>query len=575
MVNSLFKQKRLTKKEYEVLNIDKTQYYIPCLKVGDIIKSNYNLRLTVEQEHELCISTLISPLLYQIQRVSGKKTSRPKNVIQVEAPHNKKKHDEYRILFNEGFYYNGIKFLRFGKSASQSKDGITVFVSEDIYDELMMLSMLDIDVKDENLCIPKYEAQRCLIFSTCTFLNMPIPKIVIIDSYSTLVKNQRIKYVEDVERTNDSGGIYKVKEIKEGVRDVKIAPWDGCGCHRKWIGEVAQEEFELDYRPSGLQIRLPFMKGFSVEFDFEQWFRENGVAEIVDVFGNSHKVEDIDCIWNIDMWKAHSLFKGKFGNDGIVEYFKLLDKYEYKLGVSKYSHHIDHINVMARMNFQYLQCLDMWNEKYMAHFDRLYSGESSHFDFMNNETQGVVVDFAKYSTDLFGKICGGSKFHTMKFMGVDNSDDEDITSDYLKAVMINEDMLKDPCVKRFIKRKAQKKIDEMKLGKCYASGFYHTVFGDMIGYLQYACRKEPTGVLGWGEFYADTIFENNQDVLSFRSPLVCPSEVNKVKVRNDLEEKWFGHFKGQDVCMLNMYDLSMPIQGGMKWCPSSLWETVK
>lgn len=40
-------------------------------------------------------------------------------------------------------------------------------------------------------------------------------------------------------------------------------------------------------------------------------------------------------------------------------------KYEFKLGISKYSHHIKHLNKYTRMNFQYLQCLDLWNDKYV------------------------------------------------------------------------------------------------------------------------------------------------------------------------------------------------------------------
>ena len=53
------------------------------------------------------------------------------------------------------------------------------------------------------------------------------------------------------------------------------------------------------------------------------------------------------------------------------------------------------------------------------------------------------------------------------------------------------------------------------------------------------------------------------DVVSFRSPLVDPSEVNKIKnVNNDILDKWFDYFKDQDVVMFNMYDISAPQQGG-------------
>ncbi len=95
-------------------------------------------------------------------------------------------------------------------------------------------------------------------------------------------------------------------------------------------------------------------------------------------------------------------------------------------------------------------------------------------------------------------------------------------------------------------------------------GFYHTVVGDMIGYLQYAIGIEPVGCLNSGEFYCNTL--NEGECISFRSPLVCPSEVNKINIiNNEITSKWFSYFKDQDIVMLNMYDLSAPQQGGMDY----------
>lgn len=84
----------------------------------------------------------------------------------------------------------------------------------------------------------------------------------------------------------------------------------------------------------------------------------------------------------------------------------------------------------------------------------------------------------------------------------------------------------------------------------------------MIGYLQYAVGLTPVGCLNEREFYSAN-FEQG-DCVSFRSPLVDPSEVNKIKIiRNDIINKWFRHFQDQDVVMFNMYDVSAPQQGGL------------
>jgi hypothetical protein len=123
-------------------------------------------------------------------------------------------------------------------------------------------------------------------------------------------------------------------------------------------------------------------------------------------------------------------------------------------------------------------------------------------------------------------------------------------------------MLKDPSIKKMLKRKLDKTITQLKYGKIFTEGFYHTVVGDVIGYLEYCAGLEVKGCLNAGEFYAKTLAEG--ECLSFRSPLVDPPEVNKIKITsNSLTEKYLSHFKNQDIVMINMYDLTMQQQGGM------------
>ena len=43
----------------------------------------------------------------------------------VVAKKNPKQEESLRKILNDGFTYNGIHYSRFGKSASQGKDGIT------------------------------------------------------------------------------------------------------------------------------------------------------------------------------------------------------------------------------------------------------------------------------------------------------------------------------------------------------------------------------------------------------------------------------------------------------------------
>ena len=479
----------------------------------------------------------------------------------VVAKKNPKQEKDLRYILEKGFTYNGIHYSRFGKSASQGKDGITAFVCDKIFEELYMITQMDIKI--DECVISKYEAQRCLPFSSCTLIHDYMPNIVIIGEYEKTLENQLIKYVVEKEKefTDKETGKkkkYKSREIEEGYKNLKLSPFDGCGCHEHEFMEEVGKQLGLDYDPIGTQVRLPFVKGYSVYVPFRQILKEWGYEYITDIYGSKHSIDSIDCIWNISMFKGHKLFKEKYGRNAWVEYMNTVKKYEYKLGISKYSHHAKHLNKYTRMNFQYLQCLDLWNQKYV---DAYESKKVSEYDILDSNNDGKMVSLAKYTTNLFEKIIKGEKFYTYKFMGITDTEDYEPESKYLEAALVNDVMLKDPAVKQFIYRKLKKSIDEAKVGKIYCSGFYHTGVGDMIGYLQYAVGEDVIGCLGERELYSGNF--DCGDIVSFRSPLVDPSEVNKIKiVRNDIINKWFGYFKDQDVVMFNMYDISAPQQGG-------------
>ena len=533
------------------------------MPIKELIKQNFNVTVSRDEEidKEYLIAQGDSLLFDQIERIRGEFSSHIREIVLVVAKKNPKQENDLRYILNEGFTYNGIHYSRFGKSASQGKDGITAFVCDEIFDELYMITQMDITI--DECVISKYEAQRCLPFSSCTLIRDYMPNIVIIGEYEKTLQNQLIKYVverdkEFVDKETGKKKKYKSREIEEGYKDLNLSPFDGCGCHEQCFMENVTAQLGLDYNVIGTQVRLPFVKGYSVYVPFKTILREWGYEYITDIYGNKHLIENIDCIWNTSMFKGHKLFKEKYRSDAWNEYMNTIQKYKFKLGISKYSHHIKHLNKYTRSNFQYLQCLDLWNPNYIDYYETREIGD---YDILDSKNDGKIVKLAKYTTSLFEKIIKGEKFYTYKFMGITDTEDYEPESKYLEAALVNDIMLKDPAVKQFIYRKLRKSIDEAKVGKIYCSGFYHTGIGDMIGYLQYAVGEEVIGCLKERELYSGN-FECG-DIISFRSPLVDPSEVNKIKIaRNDIINKWFGYFKDQDVVMFNMYDISAPQQGG-------------
>jgi hypothetical protein len=538
-------------------------YTLIKIPIKDLINNDFNMNITRDEEidKEYLISQGDSLLLDQIERIRGRKSKHINEIIIVVAKKNPKQEEHLRYILNEGFTYNGIHYLRFGKSASQGKNGETVFVCDEIFDELYKITQMDVEV--DECVISKYEAQRCLPFSSCTLIHNYMPNIVIIGEYEKVLENQLIKYVverrrEFVDKNTGKKKTYNAREIEEGYKDLKISPFDGCGCHEHEFMKNISTQLGLDYDVVGVQVRFPFVKGYSVYVPFREILKEWGYEYITDIYGNKHHIDDIDCIWNTSMFKGHKIFKNKYGSNAWIEYMNTINKYQFKLGISKYSHHIKNLNKYTRMNFQYLQCLDLWNPKYIDCFE---NKDMLNYDILDENNDGKIIQLAKYTTSLFERIIKGDKFYTYKFMGINNTEDYEPESKYLEAALINDVMLKDSAVKQFIYRKLKKSIDEAKVGKIYCPGFYHTGVGDMIGYLQYAIGLEPVGCLGERELYSGNF--DSGDIISFRSPLVDSSEVNKVKiVHNEITKKWFEHFKQQDIVMFNMYDISAPQQGG-------------
>lgn len=546
-----------------VKSMSATQYTLIKIPIREIIRQDFDVRLdrNEEIEKEYLITQGASLLFDQIERIRETFSTHIKEVILVVAKKNPKQEEPLRHILMEGFFYNGIHYSRFGKSASQGKEGITAFVCDDIFDELYAITQMDIPI--DECVIAKYEAQRCLPFSSCTIIRDYMPHIVIIGEYEKTLKNQLIKYVveKDREFTDSETGEtipYRAKEIEEGYRDVTLSPFDGCGCHEHEFMETVSSRLGLDYEAVGAQVRLPFIKGYSVYVPFREILKEWGYDSITDIYGQSHPIDEVDCIWNTSMFKGHGLFYKKYGNNAWTMYLRTFKKYQFKLGISKYSHHVKHLPGYTRMNFQYLQCLDLWNPRYIECYKNRNWDD---YDILDEKNDGKIIQLAKYTTSLFEKIIKGDKFYTYKFLGITDTKSYEPESRYLEAVLINDIMLKDFAVQQFLYRKLQKAIDEAKIGKIYCSGFYHTGVGDMIGYLQYAVGQSPEGCLRERELFSGNFSDG--EIVSFRSPLVDASEVNRVRIaHNFLTDKWFSHFRDQDIVMFNMHDISAPQQGG-------------
>ena len=136
------------------------QYTLIKLPLKEL--TDHAFHVTMNREEEIDKGYLIaqspSLLFDQIERIRGKTSVHLNEIILVVAKKNPKQEADLRHILNEGFFYNSIHYNRFGKSASQAKDGITAFVCDELFDELYTITQMDIPITE--CVISKYEAQR-------------------------------------------------------------------------------------------------------------------------------------------------------------------------------------------------------------------------------------------------------------------------------------------------------------------------------------------------------------------------------------------------------------------------------
>ena len=106
------------------------------LPIREIIKQEYDVKIDKNEamSNEYLIKQGDSIIFDQIKRLRGYTSSHISEMVLIVAKKNPKTEKELKRILDEGFYLNGIHYNRFGKSASQGKDGITAFVCDEIYD---------------------------------------------------------------------------------------------------------------------------------------------------------------------------------------------------------------------------------------------------------------------------------------------------------------------------------------------------------------------------------------------------------------------------------------------------------
>lgn len=510
-------------------------YIVRKFPLSFIISNKYNLDLSKDQEEMYYIKQSDNMLFRQIRLISNDSSEFNKYVVFVDCTGGQSKPEEIKKLIVDGFFVCGKHYLVSERSASMVRTSILSFVRSDVYKELD--NRITMEISFDKTVLSKYYAYRGLMFSGCHCIENWFPKMIVVPDMYSKIQNQKIKYVYDkkskfIDRNTGEEREWTQKDITEGIRDIEINVFDGCGICHPSIMRKFEEKIHTDCRVNSLIMRAPYIKGVIHEMDYVEFFKERGIKKIKDIWGEEYGVEETDdplIILCESMYKGYKYFK----KDGSIEdwnrYWGLFKKYNHCIGVTKWNFSIDQEPLMTRANYQILQDLDLPFDEFK--------------------------DLANDSIEWYEKIISGDPIYTYCFLGM-LAESHSPMNNYAAAILRNPDMLHEQSTKEYVRGLLKKYKDEFKCGKLWLNATFKFLAPDMIALMEHIGGLEVSGCLSSDEFFG---FDRRGimigERLIDRNPHICRSEHTILKgVTNPLTDKYCSHLT--NVCMINCKSLT-------------------
>ena len=426
---------------------------------------------------------------------------------------------------NKGFSINGIKYRRFLGTNGGIKNSTIVYVNEKLYPELK--KRLD---NGRNKTVPlvpaKLEAYQALICSGST----PIP-----EPRGIIVVNDCITYFkDDVIMINDeSDGEPIMTEVK-GF-EIEHNDSDGYGLMLPSYSRRVNEYLTGDGTKviSGMNTRYAWTKGMIYTFDFIDFAEKiANTYEIIDAWGDKRDIRDADVILTVSMLKLWDSY------DSWEDYYKNCQENHYQFSTPKTTP--EELENVRNTNYQFLQS----------------------YEFSDEELQQLCQP----TIDEIKGVLGMDYRKSLTFLAGFNLNDDNVFNDSfdycVKALMIDEQMINDPFIRRKIWNMILKRIEMAKRGAIKVNANFAMISGDPYALAQSMFGLEITGLLKAGEIYHKYwIDKGSTELACFRAPMTCHNNIRKMKLRNDENTSyWYQYIS--TVAIVNAFDTACDAMNG-------------
>lgn len=424
-----------------------------------------------------------------------------------------------------GFKINDKEYLRLVGTTNQVKKNGVLFVRKDLH--TVITDRIDNGRDKTKPLVPaKFEAYRSLVASQSFPVSMP-KGVIVVKDIETVFKDE-VYYVDG------SKGGRPTCELRKDF-EVKLNANDGYGLctvdlMKRWSKEVQENEGDDDdYFCGGVCLRNSFLKGMVFPFDLVKFAREVAhTYEIIDIWGDSHDIRDIELVLTESMLKLWSAYSS------MEDYLSKCALNGYTFAICKVNDR--YLDDVRTLNYQYLQSYNLSDED--------------------------IVKLCQPTIDWITDALGRDYESTLKFLGIADREVTEGDLDYVQALKTNKEVLHDNFVFYKVARLLKKIIKNAKIGKLRCEGNYQIIGIDPYALCQGMFGLKITGILKRGEVYSSYWNDKGvKDIVLYRSPMTSHNNIRQVQVSNSEEcNKWFKYMK--NVMMLNAWDtITMALNG--------------
>lgn len=378
-------------------------------------------------------------------------------------------------LYNNGFICDGIKYIRFKRSAGSSRVGKCLFIDEKLYSRMHRWEMCGLKVREgQGIDLAALEAYIALPLSSIIGTIEIFPEnILVVDDFESTFEDTAIA----VDAVNNK------LVASERTTTITNSCWDGQSLiDISLMGEYAQHGFVL--------CRNRMFKSACFNCNLQQWFADNGITQVdqLNGFTLAKRIEDVKLVTT-----PSSI---KFLKFGTLQQW--LEQLEPLFGVVKYekpTHFFD--GELVQTHYQLLNTLQLSQDevdellapslKYLNLIKTDPDVLRYHIKYPEEETD--VIDPVKSKNDIVYKMLGiNNKFAQTKLY-------YEFKNDLTKAYTAN-----------------------LRQGRVLVHGNYATMLGNPIEMLQSAIgRFDGTQVIQSGTIYSKN-FKDGKTILGSRSP---------------------------------------------------------